>query len=81
MPAAAAASLLSLAETRAHVTTKILLQQSSIKGIKVAVDKSFWPNAENFASLPARCVGTIMQWVNKERLTICVEWFDGRETE
>ena len=49
----------------------ILSQLSSIKDIKVSVGKELWPGEKN---LPDIVLGTVNQWVHKERMQIKITW-------
>ena len=58
-------------QVREHPVYGILSQLSSIKDIKVSVGKELWPGEKN---LPDIVLGTVNQWVHKERMQIKITW-------
>ena len=72
--------LLSESELAEHTIYKILMQQSSIKGIRVTIKQELWHDRDDLDSLPPIIDGTIFAWISKKAGTVNVDWFDGRET-
>ena len=50
---------------------KILVQFSTPKDICVTVNKSLWPGVRD---LPDEIEGKVLQWVNKQRIQIKINW-------
>ena len=68
-------------ELLAHMTYKIVQQQTSIYGIKVSIKREFWHGRDDFETLPAVITGTLFRHVSKKDYTVSIDWHDGRETE
>ena len=56
-------------ELKANIMYNTLMRQTSVAKLKVEIDKTFWPNAENYETIPARVTGLIGRWVKKTDAT------------
>eukprot|EP00966_Prymnesium_polylepis_P061537 1428156-Prymnesium_polylepis.1 len=73
--------ILSVEATRQHQITGILMQQSSIAGIKCEISKDMWKDYPDYPSLPDMVPGTLVKWINKADFRVSADWIDGRDSE
>ena len=52
---------------------KIMTQFNSPKDINVTVGNSLWPGVPG---LPDAVTGKVLQWANKERITLRINWLE-----
>ena len=72
--------MISITDATNHMTTKILMQQSSVGGIKVSMKREFWQGRDDYDTIPEVVTGKIFRWLSKAELTMSIDWYDGRES-
>lgn len=57
-----------------HPLGIIILSQATVKEIRFTISKDYFKTASNYDRMPDRIMGELLQWTNKDEMTLKIYW-------